>query len=449
MRLTTSDRRRKWIAVLLSLAILLTSAVSFSQVIGTPPSMTNISITQIDYQNNIPATDSEWMNMDPPQNHPSLERWNPPSGNGWNVSYIVYKKGNTIFGVTTYTNDQTRAVNWSLAVNSGSLISEADEDLLEWGFLYEQRSLSYSVTSATYGTVAPGGTFDVNWTITNAPNFLCAGWMSLPITLNLTYADEEFPQQYVNQDSLAGINLSIMVDQPVDMMSTPWADLTYEVGLWGWGATSTSQAQEYLVNGIHYSNRHWMRGRFVYDAITFRYCANPSAFLVGKLVGHLHSRLYVDMDCNDFSQLLCLSFEANGINAGVRRLQYSLGDGNFFTNLMCPAGYDSTMISLYKEFPFNLHMVVAPDGMVVAPDGSSGSACSDASSSYRHNLSGGSHLNPANRWPLPNYWRREINGITVGLANRPQDSAIPPGTPYDSNLAAINFQATQLLTDVP
>ncbi len=410
--------------------------------------MTNITVTQIDYQNNIPATDSEWRNMNPPQDHPALERCSLPFGVAWNVNYIVYKKGNTIYGVTTYTNDQTRAVNWALTVNSGSLISEADEDLLQWGFLFEERPLSYSVTSATSGTVAPDGTFDVHWTVTNAPDFLCAGWMSLPITLNLTYADEEFPQQYVNQDSLAAINLSIMVEQPVDMMSTPWADLTYEVGLWGWGATSTSQAQEDLVNGIHYSNRHWVRGRLVYDSQKKRYTIPRSTgfeFDVSELVKDLHNELYVYGDCNDFSQLLCLAFEANGIDAGVRRLQYSLGGGAFFTNLMCPAGYDSTMISQYEEFPFNYHMVVAPDGMVVAPDGSSGNACSDASSSYWNNLFGGSHQNPVNRWDLPNYWTRQIIGITVGLANRPIDPAVPLGTPHDANLAAINYQATQLI----
>ncbi len=264
MRLTTSDRRRKWIAVLLSLAILLTSAVSFSQVIGTPPSMTNISITQIDYQNNIPATDSEWMNLSPPQNHPPIERYSLPVGIGWNVKYIVYKKGETISGITTYTNEQARAVNWTLGVENGKLISEADNFSQDWGIFFEETPLSYTITSATSGTVAAGGSFDVSWTVTNAPNYLCAGWMSLPVTLYLIYADEESPQLYVNHSDLAGINVSIMVAQPVDKMNVPWADFTYEVGLWGWGAMSTSEAQEYLVYGIHYSNRHRSRGRLVY-----------------------------------------------------------------------------------------------------------------------------------------------------------------------------------------
>ncbi len=407
--------------------------------------MTNISVTQIDYQNNIPATDSEWRNMNPPQDHPALERSTPPSGNGWNVNYIVYKKGQTISGITTYTNEQPRAVNWSLTVNSGKLISEADNFSQEWGIFFEETPLTYTITSATSGTVDPYGSFDVHWTVTNAPNFLCAGWMALPVTLNLTYVDD-FAQQYVNLGILAAVNLSIMVDQPVDTMSIPWADLTYEVGLWGWGATSTSEAQEDLVNGIHYSNRHLMRGRLMYDFESMVYTTPRivgTTFDVTSLVRNLHNYPEIVGDCNDFAQLLCLAFEANGINAAVKLLQYSFRNGvtdfGFYTNLMCRAGFDdSTVISTYKENSFNLHMVVAPDGLA-------GDACSDASSSYRHNLSGGSHLNPVNRWPLPNYWSLQISGITVGLANRPRDSAIPLGTPYDSSWAGINFRATQLI----
>ena len=350
------------------------------------------------------------------------------------MDYIVYKMGDTVHGVTTFRNYNNFAVTYTAQPEGAPRLVSPVTNAVFWasgGFITEETTgLTYTITSGASGTLsANGGTASISWTVTGVPNFLCAGRMFLPVKLILQDLDQEFT--WHNHDELAGVYLSRMVSSPTDTMTIPWGDFAFEVGLWGWGATTKTQAHQFLVDGIHYSERH-AESRVAYDSdhyVFYTPNVNPSliTFHMGGSTGFLASlqnNYWTIMDCQDFASVLNLSLECNGITSDMGRLQRMFG-AVLVTNDLCPAGTDSTNTANYDVEWFNFHVVVRIGE----------SARSDACSSYLTNLSGAMHLNPVFLWSFPGYWQTWIpvgtSGFYTGLANAPSG-------PYDNVVESVD-----------
>jgi hypothetical protein len=403
----TSVRR-----ILTTLCAFALTLLANAQVGGGNPSLIDVVRHQVDYQGNMTTTDSDYS----PNIAPAIE-WLESSHS---VNYIVYKMGDTIHGVTTFKNYNNFGVTYTATPEgSPALESPAPNAIVEASnglITHEEYGLTYTITSGASGTLAAnGGTASVSWTVTGVPNYLCAGMMYLPVKLILQDLDQEFT--WHNHDELAGVSISRMVSSPVDTMSTPWGDFAYNVGLWGWGATNLDQAHQFLVEGIHYSERHYdSRVNYDHDHPNFYVFAALAAdllFDMKALIASLNQFIWTTLDCQDFASVLSYALEANGRAATISPLAPSVqppGDGLFETTRLCPAGTDSTIDTHFVHYRFSFHMLcMTPEDKV-----------SDAAASYRHNLSGGNHMNPVYIWGLPNYWQLNPSGsLIVGLAEDP------------------------------
>jgi hypothetical protein len=415
------------------LAYVVCCVCAFSQPNGGNPggiaSIPNFDRESIDYQGNIPATDSGWNGAA----HPTVECFLPEIGVSWNVDGIVYKTGETIHGTTVIRNNNFEALNYTTTNVPGAFISPASNDDVANGTLYETRGVTYTITSGSSGTISGYGTATINWTATGVPNYLCAGQLALSIKFNLSYVD--IGGSYVNQVALANTKLAIVTDNPVDTMQRPWADFAYEVGLWGWGATNQASAHAALVNGIHYSNRHaFNRLQYDYTVQNYYFSANPNRqyniFKMRAFIQDIRMDAVVTGDCKDFASTLGYVLECNGINSTLTMLRDV--NGGLSTNPMCPAIEDSTDINSYSSFNFNFHMLTKTNLNEI----------SDCSSSYFHNLSGTTHFNPVHVWLLPDYWQKRIpfNNpyLTVGLCESPNPATL------NMTIANIDWQAQTL-----
>lgn len=84
------------------------------------------------------------------------------------------------------------------------------------------------------------------------------------------------------------------------------------------------------------------------------------------------------------------------------------------SNRMCPAGLSSTEDSNYSQFWFSTHVVVGDSGERF-----------DSSSSYKHNVYGAIHRNPAAPFPYPEFWQNIINSVPNGLVATPSSAGTP------------------------
>ena len=406
--------------LLTTLCTLILTVCANAQGNGGPPSLADVVRHQVDYQDNMTTTDSDWA----PANAPAIEFLEGSHV----VNYIVYKKGDTIHGVTKFKNYNNFAVTYA-ATPEGSprLVSPAANAVVEAtnGAIKEEvTGLTYNITSGSSGTLAAnGGIASISWTVSGVPDYLCAGRMSLPVKLILHDLDQEFT--WHNHEDLAGVYLSRMVTAPVDTMSIPWGDFAYHVGLWGWGATSQAQAHSFLVYGIHYSERHFYR-RNVYDPEgEFRfYQLAAQEFRMKELLTNISvGNLY--MDCQDFSGMLGYALECNGLNVSLGRIRPNSNE-DFETTSVCRAGYDSTSLSNYENMWFSFHLTI-----------NLSDAASDAALSYRYNLSGGTHLNPVVAWAMPGYWQGASLGL--GVCNYPYPST------HTATLWTTNWEISNLV----
>ncbi len=387
---------------------------------GGAPSLADVVRHEVDYHDNMTTTDSDYS----PANAPAIEFLEGSHV----VNYIVYKKGDTVHGVTKFKNYNNFAVSYA-ATPEGTpkLVSPAVNAVVEatYGAITEEvTGLTYSITSGSSGILAAnGGTASISWTVTGVPDYLCAGRMFLPVKLILHDLDQEFT--WHNHEDLAGVYLSRMVTTPVDTMSIPWGDFAYHVGLWGWGATSQAEAHSYLVYGVHYSERHFYE-RNVYNpegGVRF-FKLILQEFRMKELLTDLNVG-YLYMDCQDFSGMLGYALECNGLNISLGRVRPN-SDVDFETTSVCRAGYDSTILSNYENMGFVFHQII-----------NMSDAASDAALSYRYNLSGGTHLNPVVAWAMPGYWQGASQGL--GVCRTPYTST------HKASLWTTNWEISDLV----
>lgn len=357
------------------------------------PSLLNFWRSSVDFQGNIPAKSAQF-----PNGNPAIEELNTdPFPGGHYVTHVVYKKGDEIHGVTKFYNDNFSPFTYVATPTQATLTSPSANQVIEnGGPLNEVKNISTTITSGASGVIPAYGTVTIEWTLNGVPNHLCAGHLSVPVRFDIF--DPINFTQYVNYDLLGTVTLAIMTANPVDTMSVPWADFAYHVGLWGWGATTTSEAYEKLVDGIHYSERHYFK-RNIYDPESPRFYQYPiqeRPYFRFDMTGLL-SRLEIGniaMDCQDFSSVLSYAVELNGINGELRRFQSQSGSGGFDTSPVCKAGNDSKNDLYYLSIPFNFHVALKALSRI-----------SDSAVSYKHNLLGQIHKNPAFNWSLPDYWQ--------------------------------------------
>ena len=431
----TSVRR-----ILTTLCAFALTLLANAQVGGGNPSLIDLVRHQVDYQGNMTTTDSDYS----PNIAPAIE-WLESSHS---VNYIVYKMGDTIHGVTTFKNYNNFGVTYT-ATPEGSprLVSPAPNAIVEATngvFTHEEYGLTYTITSGASGSLAANdGTASISWTVTGVPDHLCAGQMFLPVKLIIQDLDQEFTWR--NHDELAGVSLSRMVNSPVDTMTVPWGDFAYHVGLWGWGATTQAQAHENLVYGIHYSERHYFR-RFYYDAgdhvFFFDVPNQAKLFWMSDYegqVGLIHSlavNALTIMDCCDFAQILGFALDANGIENSCKQYEHTyrpIWGTAFSTTPVCRSGDDSTIPGNYHSVDFNFHMVVETESEFR----------SDASNSYKFKHDGTLHMNPIDRWSMPDYWQHitptQYGNFVTGLCWFPH-----PGV-FNSSVAGLNKTTTIIL----
>jgi hypothetical protein len=93
--------------------------------------------------------------------------------------------------------------------------------------------------------------------------------------------------------------------------------------------------------------------------------------------------------------------------------------GEFTSTRLCPSGTSPFDPSNYTEYPFNFHMVVKN----LTQSGQD--ARSDCALAYDLDLFGVVHRKPVLRWPMPDYWQKNLVGIgAVGLAKLPNPASL-------------------------
>ncbi len=404
--------------------------VGLSAIIWARP-VVLIQTDEIDYQNNIPATDRYWFykNIDGTQQNPlvgggvynSLEQ---KIGRSWQIPAVVYVQGSTITIRLRLKNYYWNTITGNLEFTDFRLKVPAEPAWRE-GVGSHRPDITYidlePPDSQQVSVASGGGTTDVTISIEGLPDYVTYGDLQfkgqIHATSGYTYGYPVW-QFWVDNDGWSSLGTVYLTDSdPVDLQEAPWTDLLEYTCSWAHGESGEADVRAAITLGLYW------RSRWVYDPGGLYFWVEPSEsnnsiqYDLTKALGHLSS---VNMDCRDAAGFNVLAMNSQGHSASPARLfQYYLDP--FRTNFVCGMGNDATSFAYYQQFDFNFHEVCTA------------TYAYDAACAQWTDLAGSSWRNPPYGWSLGGYWQTSNgSGGFYGFVF---------GQPYSSTPTSVTMQA--------
>lgn len=230
---------------------------------------------------------------------------------------------------------------------------------------------------------------------------------------------------------------------PIEPQAVPWADYLEYTCRWAFGSSLATHVKREMTYGMHYSNRSStartrydpMKPAYFYPVYIENGGMAECFYDLGNLTASLDTEFWTPLDCREFAEGLQLALNQHGVAAGAEYLKPI--EGGFATNLLCPAGTDSTLIANYSMFLFGFHVTAKWSGLNL-----------DASSSYHWSPWGVVTMNPAHDWGLPEYWQNWTGSEMLGLVFGRPVSLVPPVSlmmevelegPYDVSVPNVTY----------
>ncbi len=266
-----------------------------------------------------------------------------------------------------------------------------------------------------YLELPAGSQVDLQIELSGTPNFVALGDIQVKYDMPLWRESDSFLGNNGTLGTFDSWERLFLVDAtPIAPQAVPWADYLEYTCRWAFGHTGDPNVKTWMTRGMHYSLRSaTSRARYLPSGVWFYpiffdgNIAVEAPYNLGLLTALLDSQFWTELDCRDFAGGLQIALSQHGHSSTPHLLTGSF-DGQihgFTTNLLCPAGTDSTIPSNYSAYGFNFHVVTNEwTGQYI-----------DASTSYRYDPYGVTYNNPATEWALPEYWQNDIGTRYSGL----------------------------------
>lgn len=287
-------------------------------------------------------------------------------------------------------------------------------------------SLWTQIAGTTYLNVSPGssqlafpaaGEAETTITLSGLPNYVLWGDLEFNFTLIANGP---------GGSSLSGGDATMLYQTeaaPTGIQAPVWRNVLDDACAWAMGYAGADPCRYRITRSLHNSLI------FEYDPYSVYYTVpaqladdGPSQYYkLKQLFADRGESFWVNGDCRDVSNYLCIALMALGVSAAPKHHQVPAFEVEFQTHAACGIGFDNEDPANYHPYDFLFHQTASSNGLIY-----------DAAAAHLLDLSGNLYMDAPNGWPVGAYWQTSYPtppGISdfLGLVWRYSGSQNPEG----------------------